>query len=585
MLEPGGVGPLDLSRPVEVADRIWWVGHHLADDPFQCHAYLLEHGDQSVLFDPGGLLTLDSVWAKATEVVDPGQIRWVVCHHQDPDIAGCLPELDRRIDRPDAAIVTHWRAAALLKHYDLRLPFHLIDEHDWQLDLGGRVLQFVFTPYLHFPGAFTTFDDTTGTLFSSDLFGGFTSDLQLFATDMSYFEAIRPFHEHYMPSREILAHGMDQLEKLPLKLIAPQHGQLIPEPLITPIINALKNLDCGLYLMVRRDTDIRRLTAMNQLLRRTMRQISVARDFGEVASALQSSAEQVFPIRDLEFYAEDSNGTMLHFAPGNRYQGVPGRVPTLWASLLDTPRPDEQHELPWLSNSTNGHAVAIALFSVASDWATGIAVMNLEKPIELHETTLVALAQLSTPLEVALEREMLLRSVEVERERFFGLATHDTLTGMYNRLALKDPVDRILAMHDRRNVDQVVVTMVDLDLFKAVNDLYGHRAGDQVLEQVGQAIRGSVRVDDVAARIGGEEFVVVSVLRSDDRVDQVAERLAHAIRVLRFDEPELRLTISAGVATRVHGESYEEVVARADDALYLAKNAGRDRIVVAERVS
>jgi hypothetical protein len=90
----------------------------------------------------------------------------------------------------------------------------------------------VFTPYLHFPGAFTTFDELTGTLFSSDLFGGFTNDDELVAADMSYFEDIRPFHEHYMPSREILAHGMEDLETLPLELIAPQHGKIIPKPLI-----------------------------------------------------------------------------------------------------------------------------------------------------------------------------------------------------------------------------------------------------------------------------------------------------------------------------------------------------------------
>ena len=149
-------------------------------------------------------------------MVDPEQIRWFVCHHQDPDIAGCLPELDRRIGRPDAAVVTHWRAPALLKHYGTRSAVLPHRRDRLELDLGGRTLQFVFTPYLHFPGAFTTFDDSTGTLFSSDLFGGFTSETDLFASDISYFEAIRPFHEHYMPSREILAHGLEQLEALPL---------------------------------------------------------------------------------------------------------------------------------------------------------------------------------------------------------------------------------------------------------------------------------------------------------------------------------------------------------------------------------
>ncbi len=582
MTTPDRAASFDLEHPVEIADRVWWVGHHLADDPFQCHTYLLEHGDQSVLFDPGGLLTLDSVWAKVTAVVDPPQIRWVVCHHQDPDIAGSLPVIDTRITRPDAAIVTHSRAEALLKHYGVRLPFHLIDENDWVLDLGGRRLRFVFTPYLHFPGAFTTFDEATGTLFSSDLFGGFTSGCELYAEDLSYFEEIRPFHEHYMPSREILVHGLEELEKLPLKLIAPQHGRLIREPLIPGIIESLKSLDCGLYLMVTRDTDIRRLSEMNQMLRQTMRQLAVARDFGEIAAALERSARVVFPFSGLQFYARDQAGVMLHFADSNRFHGVPTDVPPQWASLLDAPRPDDPDALPWLMSSVGGDALAIALFSVVSDEATGIAVMDLTKPISLPESALVALAQLSTPLEVALEREMLLRSVEVERERFFGLATHDPLTGMYNRLALRDPVERLLAMHDRGNLDEVVVTMLDIDLFKGINDRYGHQAGDRVLERVGEAIRTSVRSDDVAARIGGEEFVVMSVLRSGDEPTQVAERLRSAVHSLRFDAPQLRVSMSAGVARRERGESYEVVLARADAALYQAKQGGRDRTVVAE---
>jgi diguanylate cyclase (GGDEF)-like protein len=508
-------------------------------------------------------------------------VRWIVLHHQDPDIAGCLPELDRLVDRPDAALVTHWRTAALLKHYGVRLPFHLIDADDWRLDLDGRTLRFVFTPYLHFPGAFTTFDEATGTLFSSDLFGGFTADDELYATDVSYFEAIRPFHEHYMPSREILVHGLQELEALPLELIAPQHGKLIPKPLIAPIMSQLKSLDCGLYLMVRRDTDIRRLSAMNELLRRTMQRMAVSRDFGEIAAALQASARAAFPLTELEFFALDSSTSMLNFAEGNRFKGVPAALPERWRPLLGADRPEDPRDLPWLASAQDGDEVAVALFSVGSNHPTGVAVMHLERPVVLHESTLVALAQLSTPLEVALEREMLLRAVETERARFYSLATHDGLTGMYNRVALKDPVDRMFAMHDRGTVENVVVTMIDIDLFKRINDQYGHGVGDRVLERVGAAIRAAVRSDDVAARVGGEEFVVVSTLPTGVPVDEVAQRIRAVIAALDLDPPDLSVTASAGVARRAHGEGYQAALARADLALYEAKRAGRDRTVTA----
>ena len=94
-------GPeIDLGHAVEIADRVWWVGMHMPDDHFQCHVYLLEHGDQSVLFDPGGLLTFDHVFQKVTEVVSFDQIRWFVCHHEDPDITASVIRIDALVTRP-----------------------------------------------------------------------------------------------------------------------------------------------------------------------------------------------------------------------------------------------------------------------------------------------------------------------------------------------------------------------------------------------------------------------------------------------------------------------------------------------------
>ncbi len=162
---------LDSEHAIEIADNIWWVGHYLENDPFQCHVYLLENGDQSVLFDPGSKLTFKHTFQKIQEVTNFSNIRYFVCHHQDPDITGCLEQIDNMVTREDALLVTHWRAEMLLKHYGLDLPFWRIEDHDWKLDLGnGRVLEFVFTPYAHFPGAFCSFDQQTGTIFSSDIF-------------------------------------------------------------------------------------------------------------------------------------------------------------------------------------------------------------------------------------------------------------------------------------------------------------------------------------------------------------------------------------------------------------------------------
>ncbi len=80
----------DRSGAIEIADRVWWVGSVRPDDTFQCHAYLIDADDNSVLIDPGSVLSIDETLRRAGEVVPLSSIRWVVCHHSDPDIAGGL---------------------------------------------------------------------------------------------------------------------------------------------------------------------------------------------------------------------------------------------------------------------------------------------------------------------------------------------------------------------------------------------------------------------------------------------------------------------------------------------------------------
>jgi diguanylate cyclase (GGDEF)-like protein len=573
----------ELAHPVEIADRIWWVGQHLEGDHFQCHTYLIEHDDQSVLVDPGSRAGIEATLRKVEEVTPLENVRWFLCQHPDPDITSALPMLDERVTRPDAAVATHWRAWALMKHYGIELAYWLVDEHDWTLDLGGRVLRFVFTPYLHFPGAFVTFDEATGTLFSSDLFGGFTEDWHLWAEDMSYFESIRPFHEHYMPSRDILLHGLEAIEGLPVRLIAPQHGELVPEPLVQPVIARLKDLECGIYLLGKNDTDIRRLSEMTRLLRIALDRIALSRDFAEVADALLEIARPVFSVTSLEFYAHDTEGQPLRFEPGTRYRGIEAETPEEWVPLLGQQRPIDVHQLPVLTVVEPAPAIAIPLFSPSTGRSEAVAVLRLREPVEVVEVTRTALAALSTPLEVALERELLLRSVEVRRQELYDVAMRDALTGLYNRLYLRDSVHRLLAIHDRGEVPGIVVSMFDIDHFKDVNDTFGHAVGDVVLRAVGSVLQDETREGDIAARLGGEEFAIFHVSLVRENAEALAERVRVAVAALLFDEvPELRITISAGIAVREVGETRDAALARADASLYDAKRSGRDRVVLAE---
>jgi len=339
----------DVQHAIRIGERVWWVGHYMPDDTFQCHVYLIEHGDHSVLIDPGGYLTFKHVYKKVQEVVPFSNIRYFICQHQDPDITAALRLIDIMPDvRKDAVIVTHWRTMQLIKHYDPALPFWNIDEHNWQLDLGGgRVLKFIFTPYLHFPAAFCTFDTLSGILFSSDIFGGFTANWSLVARDQSHIENIRPFHEHYMPSREILIHGLSKLEEYPIKMIAPQHGSIIPSHLIDFMIDELKQTDCGLYALARDSTDIHRLSFLNKALKDITNVVVTHRDFWDIANELLAILRKTLPVSSAEFYAytHNHNKECLCLMPETRFRGIITAPPVQYESMSNL------NKRSWLSQN------------------------------------------------------------------------------------------------------------------------------------------------------------------------------------------------------------------------------------------
>lgn len=225
---------MNFNHAIEVANKVWWVGSKIENDPFQCHTYLIENGKESVLVDIGSKITFPETFKKIEEVIPFSNIKYFIIHHQDPDITGSLPFIDQIIYRKDAYILTHWRTEMLIKHYDLKnLNYMLIKKMNWELQLSDRKLEFIFTPYAHFPGAFVTFDHKTKVLLSSDLFGGITDEFSLFAKDESYFESMKPFHQHYMPSNDILQYAMSEIEKYPVDMILPQHGSIIKKNWLT----------------------------------------------------------------------------------------------------------------------------------------------------------------------------------------------------------------------------------------------------------------------------------------------------------------------------------------------------------------
>ena len=172
------------------------------------------------------------------------------------------------------------------------------------------------------------------------------------------------------------------------------------------------------------------------------------------------------------------------------------------------------------------------------------------------------------------------RIVEVLHEQ----AIRDPLTGLFNRQYLDETLEREIRRSQRIRAPLAVV-MLDIDHFKIFNDTYGHAAGDEVLKTLGKILRDTVRASDVACRYGGEEFVVVLLDADLAAAIPSVERICGEInrrRCVYRAQPLPAIKVSAGIAQYpVHGTSVEALLSAADEAMYAAKKAGRDRIEIA----
>jgi diguanylate cyclase (GGDEF)-like protein len=158
-------------------------------------------------------------------------------------------------------------------------------------------------------------------------------------------------------------------------------------------------------------------------------------------------------------------------------------------------------------------------------------------------------------------------------------AHYDTLTNLLNRYAYNKILETELNRAQRYQ-HPLTLILADIDHFKTINDTYGHRDGDLVLSQLADVLRANIRQPDQAARIGGEEFAVIAPDTNLAQGQQLAERLRQHIQV--HDFPGMRtVTISLGVAECLPDESPDTFFRRADQALYQAKNAGRNCVVTA----
>ena len=536
------------DHPIQIADDVWWVGTRLDDDLFQCHAYFIDNGADSVLLDPGSPLTIHATLDKIAQITDVSSIHYLVCHHPDPDIAASLRDLSDLLTRHDVEVVTEWRAKALLKHYLHRFDYYLVEEHDWRVPLGpGRSLEFQLTPYLHFPGAMVSYDTESATLFSSDLFGGFVPDSDvLICHDLDYIiDAARPFHQHYMPSTELLTAGLTRIQQRWPRIaqIAPQHGHIIPAEIVDAAFTALKGIDCGVFTLADADIDLKRLLRISEAKVRITEALLTAAEPSYLVAAMNTILSATHEASDCALFID-----------------VPAQGWTMWGQGLAKPLrrdPDPR----WPTVDLLGPPAALLSLRTTDDAPPDEDLMRM-------------LADMASTVRPAIDDYLdhLVQSQQSAAYREASLT--DPLTGLGNRRALDAQA---------LSGDYALISL-DLDHFKEVNDTFGHAAGDTVLTRVAQVLTSSVRDGDTVFRLGGEEFLIVLPDAAEASAVAIAERVRISVRDIDLTglAPGGRVTVSEGIASVVDASptGFHDALEDADSALYESKDTGRDKITV-----
>jgi flavorubredoxin len=238
---------IDLESAVEIAEGVYWIGFYDEQSGLHCNPYLIVDNDEAMVIDGGSRPDFATVMMKILQTgIVPNQIIALLYQHYDPDLCGSIPNFEDIIKRNDLRIISDSANLMFIRHYSVSARLLPISKINYQYRFSsGRTLQFIKTPYAHAAGCIVAFDPQSGILFSSDLFGSFGIEWELFlrlrpqcmdcvnlarcpeGRRICPVNDILNFHKTLMPSAKALRYALGQILEAPFTMIAPQHGSII----------------------------------------------------------------------------------------------------------------------------------------------------------------------------------------------------------------------------------------------------------------------------------------------------------------------------------------------------------------------
>lgn len=246
--------------------------------------------------------------------------------------------------------------------------------------------------------------------------------------------------------------------------------------------------------------------------------------------------------------------------------------------LMDNQMP-EKSGMEWLAEISEKRMAPVVMLTGSGSEEVAVQALQ-EGAVGYLPKGSLSKEKLVEAIDAALKKWRLMQQSRANQEELERLANFDSLTGLHNRRAILHRLDEHIKQV-RRYEGELSLIMLDIDYFKKVNDQYGHLIGDEVLENVAVLMQQNVRNTDSVGRYGGEEFIVVLSETDLSSALIVAERLRNAIEAAEMRGSEgnmFGITVSQGVSSYKPGEDKQSLISRADDALYRAKQNGRNRV-------
>lgn len=325
-------------------------------------------------------------------------------------------------------------------------------------------------------------------------------------------------------------------------------------------------------------SDLERRNQEARLLRQMSDLLQVCDDRDKYYAIIQNHVHLLFPYTSGAIFIFDPLNNLLEAMVlwGKAIQSAPRFTPQECQTLTPGPTDGTSH-CAHLSNPFLGSHLEVLM--VASGETIGL--LYMESP----EEELLSHGLKNLARTVADHLSLCLSNLKL-RETLRAQSIHDTLTGLYNRRYMEEVLTRELPRAVRKK-SKIGIIMVDVDHFKQYNDTHGHEAGDLVLHQLSLLLQSLIRTEDVSCRFGGEEFILIMPEANLEVTAQRADLILKSVRDMQVNFHGQLLdgiTLSMGVAVFPdHGATAEEIIRKADAALYHAKHSGRNRVEMAAR--